>query len=134
MSRRSMHVRDYVSQDLVTLDPEMDILRAAHILIDNRISGAPVVDSLGGLVGIITERDVLASVVQAYYHGTLGGKVRDYMVSDPKTVGPDDSLMDVAHLFVDGRFHRYPVVEEGRLLGVISRSDLMRALGEYYPI
>ena len=134
MNRRSMQVRDYLTTSLVTLDPETDILRAAHTLIDNGISGAPVVDNSGKLVGILTERDVLASAVQAYYHGTRGGLVREHMIVDPKTVAPDDSLMDVARLFIDQRYHRYPVVEDGRLIGMISRSDLMRALGEYYPV
>ena len=134
MTRRSMNVRDYMSDELITLDADTDILHAAHTLITNQISGAPVVDAEGRLQGILTERDVLAAAVQAYYHGTRGGLVRKYMVKDPQTVGPDDSLMDVARLFIDRRFHRYPVVEDGRLIGVISRSDLMQALGEYYPL
>ena len=134
MNRRSMQVRDYLTTSLVTLDPETDILHAAHTLIDNGISGAPVVDKSGKLIGILTERDVLASAVQAYYHGTRGGLVSEHMIVDPKTVAPDDSLMDVARLFIDQRYHRYPVVEDGRLIGMISRSDLMRALGEYYPV
>ena len=134
MTRRSMIVRDYMSDKLVTVDVKTDILHAAHIMINNQISGVPVIDESGGLAGIITERDILASAIQAYYHGPRGGLVRDHMVKDPQTVGPDDSLMAVARLFINESFHRYPVVEDDRLIGVISRSDLMRALGEYYPL
>lgn len=134
MTRRSMVVRDYMSEKLVTVDAKTDILHAAHIMINNHISGVPVIDKSGDLVGIITERDILASAIQAYYHGTRGGLVRDHMIEDPQTVGPNDSLMDVARLFINERFHRYPVVEDDRLIGVISRSDLMGALGEYYPL
>ncbi len=129
-----MHVRDYMSVRLITINPESDILHAAHTLISNEISGAPVADSHGKLVGIITERDCLALAMQAYYHGTHGGLVRDHMTADPQAVGPDESIMDVARKFINGRFHRYPVVEDGRLIGVISRSDVMRAMGEYYPL
>lgn len=134
MRKRSLLVRDYMSTTLITLDSDTDILQAAHILIRNQISGAPVVDNIGKLVGILTERDIMAMAVQAYYHGTLGGMVKDHMIVNPQTVKPDDSLLDVAQLFINGRFHRFPVVEDGRLIGVISRSDLMRALGEYYPL
>ena len=133
MTMRSMYVRDYLSADLITLTPDMDILQADRVLIDNNISGAPVVDESGGLVGILTERDILASAVQAYYYGNRGGLVREYMVKEPQCVAPDDSLMEVARLFIDGRYHRYPVVDDDRLVGIISRSDLMRALREYYP-
>ncbi len=134
MKKRSMIVRDYMVEKLITLDPETDVLQAAHTLIKNQISGAPVVDNTGRLVGILTERDVLSLAVQAYYHGTLGGIVKDHMADQPQSVGPDDSVLDVAQSFINGRFHRYPVVEDGRLVGVISRSDVMRALGEYYPL
>ncbi len=134
MKKRSLQVRDYMSDNLITLDSETDILQAAHILIKNQLSGAPVVDNSGKLVGILTERDVLALAVQAYYHGTLGGIAKDHMTAEPQSVGPDASLLDVAQLFIKGRFHRFPVVDDGRLIGVISRSDVMRALGEYYPL
>ena len=134
MTGRSMHVRDYMSADLITLKPEMDILHAARALIDKGISGAPVVDESGRLVGILTERDILASAVHAYYHGTPGGLVREHMVKDPQCVAPNDGLMEVARRFIDARYHRYPVVDDGRLVGMISRSDLMRSLREYYPI
>ncbi len=134
MKKRSMLVRDYMADKLITLDFEMDILQAAHTLIKNQISGAPVIDNTGRLIGILTERDLMELAVQAYYHGTLGGVVKDHMAVDPQTVGPDDSLLDVAQSFIKGRFHRFPVVDNGRLVGIISRGDVMRALGEYYPL
>ncbi len=134
MKKRSMVVRDYMATELITLDPNTDILQAAHALIKNQISGAPVIDAAGDLIGILTERDVLALSVQAYYHGTLGGIVKDHMTLRPETVDADDSLLDVVQSFISGRFHRFPVVDDGRLVGVISRGDVMRALGEYYPL
>ncbi len=129
----SVLVRDHMSTDLVTLDPDMDILRAAHKLIRNGISGAPVVDKNGGLLGVLTERDFMRVVMQAEYHALPGGLVKEFMSDQPQTVSPDESILKVAQLFIDGRYHRYPVVENQRLVGLISRSDVMQAMGKHYP-
>ena len=131
---RSVLVRDHMSTDLVTLDPGMDILRAAHKLIRNNISGAPVVDGNGALLGLLTERDFMRVVMQSEYHAMPGGLVKEFMTENPHTVSPDDSILKVAQLFIDGRYHRYPVVENKRLVGLISRRDVMRAMGKHYPL
>jgi len=131
---KSVLVRDHMSTDLVTLDPDMDILRAAHKLIRHNISGAPVVDKTGRLLGVLTERDFMAVVMQSEYHAMPGGLVREFMSENPQTVLPDDSILKVAQLFIDGRYHRYPVVENQRLLGLISRRDVMRAMGKHFPL
>ena len=81
---RSMQVKDYMSKNVVTLDPDMEILRAAHTLITHDISGAPVLDEHGRLVGILTERDCMRVAMQADYHGVTGGLVRDHMSASPQ--------------------------------------------------
>lgn len=131
---KSVLVRDHMSTDLVTLDPDMDVLRAAHKLIRNNISGAPVVDKDGSLLGLLTERDFMRVVMQSEYHAMPGGLVKEFMSENPQTVSPDESILKVAQLFIDGRYHRYPVVENGRLVGLISRRDVMRAMGKHYPL
>jgi len=131
---RSMLVKDHMSKNVVTLDPEMDILRAGHTLINNDISGAPVLDKSGVLVGILSERDFMRVAMQAHYHGIPGGLVRDHMSVNPQFVGPEESILDLARLFLEGRFHRYPVLANGHLVGVISRRDVMRAMSEFYPL
>ena len=131
---RSMLVKDYMSKSVVTLDPEMDILRAGHVLISHDISGAPVLDKHGGLVGILSERECMRVAMQADYYGVPGGIVEDHMSADPQFVDPGESILKLAQLFVDGRFHRYPVLDNGHLVGVISRRDVMRAMGEFYPL
>ena len=131
---RSMLVKDYMTKNVVTLNPEMEILRAAHTLITSDISGAPVLDHHGRLVGILTERDCMRVAMQADYHGVPGGLVKDHMSPDPQSVDPDESILNLAQLFLNGRFHRYPVVDNGRLIGVISRRDVMRAMARHYPI
>ena len=130
---RSMFVKDHMATDLVTLDPEMEILRAAQVLISRDISGAPVLDRHGRLAGMLTERDFMRVALHAGYHGEPGGLVRDYMAPDPVSVGPEDTILELAERFINAKYRRYPVLDGGRLVGVISRRDVMRALGEHYP-
>jgi len=131
---RSVVVRDHMTENVATLSPEMEIARAVHFLIVNDISGAPVLDRHGRLVGILTERDCLRVAMLADYHGMPAGLVEDYMSTKPESVEPGQSILDLAERFIEGRYHRYPVVDNGRLVGIISRRDVMRAMGEHYPI
>ena len=131
---RSMLVKDCMSKNVITLTPDMEILRAAHTLIKQDISGAPVVDEHGRLVGILTERDCMQVAMEGFYHGLPGGLVKDRMSTDPQSVDPEASILTVAQLFINGRFHRYPVVDDGRIIGIISRRDVMRAMGKHYPL
>jgi CBS domain-containing protein len=130
MTLQSILVRDYMTRRLVTLAPQTEILRALHTLIEKDISGAPVVDDLGALVGIVTERDCMQVALNATYHSEYGGVVADFMSSPAVSISPDEGIVDVAKRFLGTRYHRYPVVENGRLIGQISRRDVMRALGD----
>lgn len=130
---RSMLVKDHMATKVVALQPDMEILRAAQVLISHDISGAPVLDPHGRLVGLLTERDFMRVALQAAYHGEPGGLVREFMTEDPVTVSPEDTILDLAQRFISEKFRRYPVVDGGRLVGVISRRDVMRAIGQHYP-
>ena len=131
---RSLVVRDHMTTDVATLKPEMEITRAVHFLIAHNISGAPVLNGHGGLVGILTERDCMRVAMLTDYHGMPTGLVKDFMSLKPESVKPEQSILDLAERFIEGRYHRYPVVDNGRLVGIISRRDVMRAMGEHYPI
>ena len=130
---RSMLVKDHMSTDVVTLHPDMEILRAAQVLISCDISGAPVLDQHGRLVGVLTERDIIKVALHAGYHGEPGGLVQDYMTPEPVTVSPDDTILELAERFVKNKYRRYPVLDGGRLVGLISRRDVLRAMGQHYP-
>ena len=130
---RSVLVKDHMTKNVVTLSPNMEIIHATQFLIAHNISGAPVLDEHGRLVGILTERDCMRVAMQAGYHGEPGGLVSDYMSAEPESVTPDDTILALAEKFINGRFHRYPVVDKGRLVGLISRRDVMRAMGKHYP-
>jgi len=123
---RSLPIRRYMTTELLTLRPDMDVLEAIAALVDGRVSGAPVVDAFGTLVGILTERDCIEVLLQAGYHGDPGGRVEEYMSRDPQTVESSASLFDVARRFAAAPFRRFPVLENGRLVGLISRRDVLR--------
>ena len=134
MAKSKILVRDYMTRKVVKLRPEMEILRAVHELIDGRVSGAPVVDDRGTTVGMLTERDCMKVVLNAAYHQEHGGLVKEFMATDIEVMDPDLSIVDAAKKFYENTYLRYPVVDDGRLIGVISRSDVMRAMGDYWKI
>jgi len=123
-------VKDYMSASLVTLSPTTAILEAARRLVEKRISGAPVVDQQGNLVGLLSEKDCMRIALQAGYHSEAAGTVAEYMNSVVKTVDADTNIVDVAMMFIEDDYRRYPVIKDGRLVGQISRRDVLRALAE----
>lgn len=128
---KSVLVKDHMTRKVLSLDPDLEISAATQMLIAHNISGAPVLDQHGRLVGVLTERDCLKVAMQAGYHDIPYGLVRDYMSADPESVSPEQSILTLAEKFISGRFHRYPVVDNGRLVGIISRRDVMRAMGKH---
>lgn len=123
-----MLVRGYMTRRVITLSPGTEILKALLVLAENDIAGAPVLDAYGTLVGILTEKDCIKSALEATYHSEFGGLVEDFMSRDVVSVGPDDGLVKVAQRFLQLPYHRYPVLEDGVLVGIISRRDVIRAL------
>ncbi len=127
-----IRVRDYMARHLVTLQPDDEVLRAIYTLIENKVAGAPVIDKDGNLVGLLTEKDCMQVVINATYYSEYGGLVSDYMSTEVEVMDANDSIVEVAERFLNKRYHRYPVMDNNRLVGQISRSDVMRALGDYW--
>lgn len=128
MTPKSCLVKDYMTRTLTKFTPDMDVLDAVHLLVQQRIAGAPVVDEHGNLIGMLSELDCLKVALNASYHGNWGGPVADFMSGDTQTVEAEMSIIDLAQVFVDTGFRRFPVVTENRLVGQISRRDVLRAL------
>ncbi len=128
MALKSCLVKDYMSRTLVTFKPETSVLDAVHTLVEHRIAGAPVVDDAGNLVGMLSEFDCMKVALQAGYHEMYGGPVRDYMSGNVETVNAEMSIVDLAQLFADKGYRRFPVTDHNRLVGQISRRDVLRAL------
>ncbi len=125
----SLRVRDYMTTELVTVGPQTDITHVVQVLIAKDISGVLVVDDAEALVGILTERDCIASASSAGYYDELGGPASSFMSAPVETVTPDENLVDLAIKMADSRYRRFPVLENGKLVGLISRRDVLRALG-----
>jgi CBS domain-containing protein len=125
---KTAHVKEYMSAILVTFTPDMDVLRAMSQLIEKRISGAPVVDKIGNLVGMLSEQDCLKIALASSYYGESAGKVAEYMQPIVKTVESDASIVEVASMFLQDGYRRYPVLQDNRLVGQISRRDVLKAL------
>ena len=128
MTIKSCIVKDHMTRTLVTFKRETNILDAIHTLVEHRIAGAPVVDDAGNLIGMLSELDCLKVALQAGYYGEYGGPVADYMSDDVMTVNAEMSIVDLAQRFLDSRFRRFPVTDRNRLVGQISRRDVLRAL------
>jgi CBS domain-containing protein len=117
-----------MSANLVTFTPQMDVLNALQMLVEHRISGAPVVDETGNVVGILSQKDCLKVVLDASYHGEWAGRVSEFMSRNAKTVEAETTILEVAEMFLQDEYRRYPVMEDNRLIGQISRHDVLRAL------
>jgi CBS domain-containing protein len=128
MTIKSCVVKDYMARTLVTFQPETDVLDAVHTLVEHRIAGAPVVDDEGNLLGMLSEFDCMKVALDAGYHGNWGGPVRDFMSDGVETVDAEMSIIDLAQVFINKKFRRFPVMQGTRLVGQISRRDVLRAL------
>jgi CBS domain-containing protein len=126
---QAISVKDYMAAHLVTFKPDMDILEAVHQLLSRRISGAPVVDQLGNIVGLLSEKDCIAVALQTSYYEERAGTVGDFMTRNVETVSANANMVDIARLFLESNYRRYPVVDDdGRLVGQISRRDVLKAM------
>jgi CBS domain-containing protein len=144
-----MNAAELMTRDLVTVRPEAPLADAIRLMLEHRVSGLPVVEEGGRLVGLLTEGDLLhraetgtdtvrmgwlkaiiarGRMAEQYVH-THGRRVQDAMTRDVLTVGEASSLDDVIRIMESRRVRRVPVVEGGLLVGIVSRSDLVRALG-----
>ncbi len=124
----SLNVGDYMTQSIMTFRPEQDVIAAARILAQRGFSGAPVVDDRGNLAGILSDTDCIRAMVKFGFDPDWRGLVSEFMSPNVETVDIEDSILDVAQRFTEKRFRRYPVMEDNRVVGVISRIDVLRAL------
>ncbi len=123
---------DYMATKLLTLPPDMEINEAMVMLLEERFSGAPVVNATGKLIGVLSKKDCFRAALHASYHEKPGGVVADYMSRNVQTLDADMELFKAAEAFLESPFRRFPIMREGRLVGQISRADLLRALVEQW--
>ena len=125
---RALRVRDFMTTELHTVQPDAEIMDAVQRLVDLNVSSLLVVDAAGTLLGILTERDCIDVALQAGYFDEAGGAVRNFMKAPALTVAPDTSMMDLALTFARSPLRRFPVLDGDRLVGLVSRRHVLRAL------
>lgn len=148
-----MLVQDIMTSPAITTTTSCSVAEAAKLMLDNRISGLPVVDANGALVGVVSEGDFLrrselnterkrswllewltgSGKIAAEYVRTHGRRIEEVMTAEVSTIAPTASISDAVRLMEHQDIKRLPVVENGRLVGIISRSDLLRALSRALP-
>jgi CBS domain-containing protein len=146
-----LKAKDIMAREIITISPEARTLDAARILLEKRINGLPVVNADGRLVGILCQSDLVAQQKRLSlpsFFNLLDGliplasaktweqeiqriganTVAQAMTADPVTVSPDTSLDEIASLMVDRKLHTLPVVEDGKLVGIVGKEDILRTL------
>ena len=125
-------VREFMDRQLQTISPDADIMEAVDFLLEKRVTGALVANAKGQLVGMLTEKDCLRLLTHGDKRGEAPhGKVRDFMTTDVQSIPPTMDIYYCAGLFMNVSFRRFPVVEDGRLVGAVTRFDLLRAVHRY---
>jgi CBS domain-containing protein len=143
--------RDIMSRDIITVTEESTIKELAKILTNNQISGVPVIDDSGKLVGVVTESDLIFQTKKVHIPTVItildsvfylenpdkmgdemkkmaGSKVKDILTSSPVTVTEETPLDEIATIMSEKNFHTLPVVNKDTLVGVIGKKDIIRTL------
>ncbi len=123
-----IRVADYMSNKLISLPKDTDVLKAINIMLVNRIPNAPVVDETGNLIGMFSEKDAMKVVLEAAYNQSMAGQVHEFMNTQADIIDADASIVEAAEKLVDSSVRCFPVYRDNELVGVISRSDVLRAL------
>lgn len=146
-----LRARDIMTREPITVSPETEIGEAAKLLLDKKLNGVPVVDKSGKLVGILCQSDLIKQQkklpipsiftlldgfipltsmkhLEKEVRKITGTTVSDTMTPNPVTVQSNMTIQEIAGLMVDKKYHTLPVVDEGKLLGIIGKEDILRTM------
>jgi len=146
-----LKVKDIMTKELITVSPDTEIVQATKLLLENRINGIPVTDETGKLVGILCQSDLIAQQkklpipsfftfldglitltsmkqIEKQVRKIAAITVAQAMTPNPVTVQPETDIETVAALMVDKNFHTIPVVDEGKLVGIVGKEDILKTL------
>ena len=123
-------VSDYMTKKLITFKPDDSLDDVIHLLIAHKISGGPVVNEKNELIGIISETDCIKHISESKYYNMpydSDNTVAKKMITDVDTIDKDMNIFDAATKFINSKRRRFPVVENGKLIGQISQKDVLKA-------
>jgi CBS domain-containing protein len=120
-----MIARDIMTRHVYTTTPETTIREAAHVLAERHISGMPVVDPAGTIIGMLTEADIISK---------QGERVEDIMSREIISVSVETPVGEIAQLLSQKKIKRVPVLTDGRLVGLVSRADIVAAVADGHLI
>lgn len=146
-------VGEIMQTDVITVGPDTTVRELASILADKKISGVPVVDDEYEVVGMVSEADIIVQDAELHFpyyvplldsviylqsfnkfedrlRKMFGSKVKEIMSTEVMTIAPDASVRDAATLMADREINRLPVVAEGKLVGIVTRHDIVRAIAD----
>jgi len=146
-----LKVKDIMTKELITVSPDTEIVQATKLLLENRINGIPVTDETGKLVGILCQSDLISQQkklpipsfftfldglitltsmkqIEKQVQKIAAITVGQAMTPNPVTVQTDTDIEKVAALMVDKNFHTLPVVDEGKLVGIVGKEDILKTL------
>jgi len=128
----SLKVSDYMTTNLITFTPDQSIESVIQSLIKYRISGGPVVNANKELIGIISEGDCIKQISESrYYNMPIQDQtIEKYMVKNVDTIDGNMNIFDAANKFLASKRRRFPIVENGQLVGQISQKDVLKAAME----
>ncbi|NVK31321.1 MAG: CBS domain-containing protein [Gammaproteobacteria bacterium] len=124
----NLTVSDAMSQSLFKVKPDDDIIEVVKVMGEQKYTSAMVVDDQGHLVGIFSDTDGIDAVLKISVDPSFRRKVSEFMTENPEVVGPSESLVDIAQRFTQRRYRRFPVIENGRLVGLVSRVNVLKQI------
>lgn len=128
MTRNPTLAKHIMVTKLVTLSPDMDAFEAIDLLLKYRISGAPVVDNDRNYLGVFSERCSLSFLVEGAYEQLPSIRVSAYMDTEAQTIDEEKDILSIAQIFLCTHARRLPVLRDGKLVGQISRRDVLSAI------
>ena len=124
-----IQVRDYMTTNLITFRPEQSIETVIETLIKHKISGGPVVNNNNELIGVISEGDCIKQISESrYYNLPMNHRsIGDCMAENVETIDGNMNVFDAANKFLESKRRRFPILENGKLVGQISQKDILKA-------
>lgn len=122
-------VSDFMTKDLITFRPDQKVISVVELLIKYKISGGPVVNDKNELVGIISEGDCLKQISESRYYNMPmeDDTVEQRMIKNVDTIDGNMNVFDAANVFLESKHRRFPILEDGKLVGQISQKDILKA-------